>query len=276
MELNPESCESHKLQAWKSVGVNRLSVGVQSFKPKILKRLERLATEKKIEQSLQAIRESGFEFSLDLMFGLPDQSLQDFEEDIERALLFDPDHLSCYLLTLKEDHPWLRSKFMQDRWAEEESVEKMYEVLCEKMSEKNYKHYEISNFAKAGKESRHNKNYWDVDSGYFAFGPGAHGYVVESGRRYRYENLKDLNEWATSTDGVGQREILDESQTQLEAIYFSFRTRDWFPISSKWPAALIEKMLAEGIMERRDDFVRLAERKWILIDSVVPRLLRSV
>jgi oxygen-independent coproporphyrinogen-3 oxidase len=253
-----------------------VSLGVQSFNPKVLKRLERLATLSNIERALGDIRDLGLQLNLDLMFGLPDQELSIFESDVNRAIEFSPHHISCYLLTLRDDHPWFKSEFLQKRWSDESSVEKMYDILCEKLARAGFEHYEISNFSQPNFQSRHNQNYWNVESGYLAIGPGAHGYQIDRDSKYRYQNRRALEDWANSPDGLEEKEALTPDQTQLEHLYFLFRTRRWTPMEASWSEKLIDQMMHEGILERQANQIRLTEKKWILIDAVVSRLLRSV
>jgi len=274
IESNPESLTSEKISLWKQMGVTRVSLGVQSFQSHVLKRLERLGTRSSIESSLGELAQSGLAFSLDLMIGVPDQSFDDFSDDLERALRFDPHHISIYILTLDKKHKWFKSEFMRQRWVKEDDLVKMYSQLCRVLKASGYEHYEVSNFSKPGFASSHNSNYWDPQSGYLGLGPGAHGYTVSAQESRRYQNTKDLMAWEDSATGVENVEVLTQEQRDLEALYLLFRTRQWCTLS--FDPKLVESLVQEGVLESSSEGVRLTEGSWILIDAVIGRLLRSI
>ncbi|MBP3759846.1 MAG: radical SAM family heme chaperone HemW [Firmicutes bacterium] len=195
LEANPGTVDADSLKGFKAMGVNRLSIGVQSFDDQILKKLGRTH---KTEDSLKAFekaRLAGFEnISIDLIFGIEGQAMESWEDSLKKALELDPEHISLYSLEFMEGTVFTRM-LMEGRMKETDPEEdrKMYERAVEVLTEAGYVHYEISNFAKPGYESRHNLKYWDLDD-YAGFGPGAHSYMTddETGYGQRFYHAGDL------------------------------------------------------------------------------------
>ena len=195
LEANPGTVDADSLKGFKAMGVNRLSIGAQSFDDQILKKL---GTTHKTEDSLKAFEEArlaGFEnISIDLIFGIEGQTMESWEDSLKKALELDPEHISLYSLEFMEGTVFTRM-LMEGRMKETDPEEdrKMYERAAEVLTEAGYVHYEISNFAKPGYESRHNLKYWDLDD-YAGFGPGAHSYMTDDKTGYgqRFYHAGDL------------------------------------------------------------------------------------
>lgn len=271
LEANPEDITEDKLKFFKDLGINRLSLGVQSFSSLELRRLERLATLESLEANLSLISKYFKNFSFDLMFGIPEQSLKSLELSLQRIVYFSPPHISIYLLTIAEDHKWRRSQKMNSLLANEDQCVAMYELVCEIMQREGYRHYEVSNFAKEGFESRHNKNYWNPEKSYLALGPGAHGYCCGA-EKIRYENCHSLSEWIKSETGIQSIEILDTEQQRLEEAYLRLRTR--MPFSAKGLDPKVLKDFVEaGLVEKYAQDIKVSERSWILLDGIASKLL---
>lgn len=180
VELNPESTDASLLKGLKEMGVNRISLGVQSLQEQELKILGRLHTAAQAEDALNAVFEAGFtNVSVDVMFGLPKQTAASFENTLDRLLAYPITHLSAYSLQWEEGTP------LGDHPApmEEEAEEALWLLLCEKAKKAGFAHYEISNFAREGKASRHNTAYWKRTD-YIGLGPAAHSFW--KGVRYSY------------------------------------------------------------------------------------------
>ena len=178
IELNPKTVDKKKLREYKKLGINRLSIGVQSFNDKFLKSLGRIHNSLEAEKIYNDARELGFEnISLDLMFSLPTQTLKDLEKDLNKLFLLEPNHFSIYSLIWEEG-----TKFYQDLVAgklketDNELEADMYERIIELAQIKGYKHYEISNFSKQNFESKHNMAYWE-NRNYLGLGLSAAGYI---------------------------------------------------------------------------------------------------
>ncbi|WP_044642348.1 radical SAM family heme chaperone HemW [Risungbinella massiliensis] len=197
MEANPGTVSRELLEVMKKGGVNRLSFGAQTFREDLLKRIGRIHDASEIEQSIYLAREVGFEnLSLDLMFGLPTQTVEDIHQAIERALTLKPDHFSCYSLKVEEGTLFHHLYERDQLPLPSEDVEfAMYQEIRKILPAYGYLQYEVSNFAKLGKESVHNSTYWKNDR-YYGLGAGAHGYV---GTR-RHSNLKGITPYIERLD----------------------------------------------------------------------------
>ncbi len=184
MELNPDDGSVDKLSLLQSYGVNRISMGVQTFNDELLKAIGRKHRKETVYKTIDMARKIGFDnISIDLIFRLPKQTLADFEETLRYALELDLPHYSIYSLIL--EHKTIFYNLMRQGKlplpTQDEEAE-MFQMAMDAMEQSNRKHYEISNYAKKGYESRHNLHYWNADE-YYGFGAGAHGYV--KGERYQ-------------------------------------------------------------------------------------------
>ncbi|MEZ2658841.1 radical SAM family heme chaperone HemW [Aneurinibacillus aneurinilyticus] len=178
MEANPGTTDMEKLSIMREGGVNRISFGVQSFNDDLLKRIGRIHDSEQVLRSLENAKKTGFEnISIDLIFGLPDQTVVHFQDTLDKAFGLELPHFSSYSLKV-EENTLFHTLYEKDQLplpTEDEEVI-MYERLMEQMAKHGYRQYEISNFARPGFESRHNMTYWRNES-YYGIGAGAHGYV---------------------------------------------------------------------------------------------------
>lgn len=187
-EINPNDIDDDLLDDIVAGGVNRVSIGVESFDPDKLKILEREANYEDLEHKLDLIRKRGIEnINLDLMYAVPGEKLNVLKQDIKKLISLKPTHISTYSLIL-EDHTKLKNKNVE--YINEDLDRKMYDTICDKLKKAGYVHYEVSNFAIAGCESKHNLNYWNNDE-YYGFGLGASGYKDA----FRYTNTRNLHEY---------------------------------------------------------------------------------
>ena len=181
VECNPESTDKKVLDAMKKHGVNRLSFGVQSAQEDELKRIGRIHTFAQAKAAVDLAREKGFDnISLDLMYGLPGQTQEKFLDSVEQCLALGPKHLSCYGLKLEPATPMGRENPVLP---DDDAQADLYLALCGRLRRAGFDHYEISNWARPGRASRHNSRYWTL-SDYLGLGPGAHSYLA--GRRFFY------------------------------------------------------------------------------------------
>ncbi len=186
-----------KLQAYKFIGFNRLSMGVQSMDNDRLHFLGRIHTPLNVERDMDLIRRKGFyNVNLDLMFSVPGQTTEDALADVKRILSFDPEHISCYSLQIEEGTPFA-TMVESGEMAEvpDEEDRKTYHKICAKLKEAGYEHYEISNFSKPGYRSQHNSLYWNMDD-YVGLGLGASGFLGG----VRYKNTSDFDEYFKAID----------------------------------------------------------------------------
>jgi len=178
LELNPGTIDEKKLLDYKKAGINRLSIGLQATQKTILKEIGRIHTIEEFDKAFKMARKVGFDnINVDLMFGLPKQTLKDVEESLSYIITLNPEHISCYSLIL---HNNIFKNLPSD-----EEERKMYYLIMQKLKEAGYEHYEISNFSKPGKQSRHNLCYWNQKE-YIGVGPGASSYL--EGKRYTNES----------------------------------------------------------------------------------------
>ncbi len=191
LEANPEDVTIEKAKAWRKLEIDRISMGVQSLNDAELKIIGRRHTATEAIRATERLRDAEFDnYSLDLIYGLPGQSLKSWEKSVDGALALQPKHISAYSLTYE---PRTRISAMlkkgQIKEASEDETIAYYKLLCEKLAEKGFRHYEISNFALPGYEAKHNSSYWD-STPYLGLGPSAHSFDG-SLRRINPANLKE-------------------------------------------------------------------------------------
>ncbi|HBA27400.1 MAG TPA: coproporphyrinogen III oxidase [Nitrospinae bacterium] len=204
IEANPETLTIDKLKALKKGGFNRISIGVQSFNDKLLKKLGRVHDSKKAYQGILSARDAGFKnISIDLMFGIPDETIGDWESDIKTAIELNPEHISTYNLTIEKGTQFwskTQAKACGYQLPDEDKQLEMYERGIEFLTMAGYGHYEISNFAKHSKKCLHNQIYWRNEE-YLGIGAGAYSYID----RERRWNIKSPVEYMGKIKEHGAR-----------------------------------------------------------------------
>ena len=204
LEMNPGTVSLEKLEDYKSLGVNRASFGVQTFDNRALKLLARGHDANDAKETFKFLRQTGFEnISFDLIAGLPGQTLTDWEKNLDEALELKPEHLSLYLLEIHEGTPiaeQVRSK--RQPKPDEDLAGEMYELMIDRVAEKGFEQYEISNFAKSGFESKHNNKYWLCEP-VIGFGCSAHSF---DGETTRWANERDTNKYVS---------LIEENKTPI-------------------------------------------------------------
>lgn len=187
-EMNPSDIDDDLLDDIVAGGINRVSIGIQSFDEENLKLLEREVDYKDIENKLDMLRKRGiYNINLDLMYALPNEKLNTLKLDLKKFLKLAPAHISTYSLMI-EKHTKLNN--LNTQYISEDLDSKMYNLICKTLEKAGYKHYEVSNFAKENCEAKHNLNYWNNDE-YYGFGLGASGYKDN----FRYTNTRNLHEY---------------------------------------------------------------------------------
>jgi oxygen-independent coproporphyrinogen III oxidase len=225
LEANPGTATLQYLAGLRRRGVTRVSLGAQSFDPGHLRFLDRIHSVEAIGASFRSVRAAGLEsVNLDLMYGLPGQSLDHWKAQLERALALDPDHLSLYALTVEEATP-LHHRVERGEviMPDTDLVADMYELAEDLLASAGFEHYELSNWARLGHQSRHNLAYW-TDREYVGIGAGAHGYI--DGRRY--ENLAHPRRYiaaAMDASATVTGETYDLSQATTLGDWLSLRLR---------------------------------------------------
>ncbi|WP_042458566.1 radical SAM family heme chaperone HemW [Neobacillus dielmonensis] len=205
-EANPGDLSEEKLQILKEAGVNRISLGVQTFNDELLKKIGRVHRAKDVFQTIESVKKLGFDnISIDLMFSLPTQTIADFKESLETAFSLEIPHFSAYSLIIEPKTVFYNLMRKGKLQTPGEDIEaQMYELLMEEMERHGYHQYEISNFSKPGYESRHNLTYWNNEE-YYGFGAGAHCYV----NGFRRSNIGPVNKYIEAVKR-GNLPVLEE------------------------------------------------------------------
>ncbi len=270
VECNPATVDADKARLWIDTGVNRISLGVQSFDDTLLQRLGRIHTVAEIESTVGIMRAAGLDnLNLDIMFGLPGQTMEQWRDTLRRTLALRPEHLSAYCLTLEEDTEFWR-QFQRGALRPDLDHElAMYRLLIETLAAAGYRHYEISNFAKPGRECCHNIAYWEGKD-YLGLGPSAFSTV---GRR-RWENIADTIRYtAAILEGhspVNFEEQLTKKTKFGERIAFGLRMLDGIPghlVHPRWDSE-INALLADNLVHWCNDRLQLTPRGLLFADEV--------
>ena len=222
IECNPDDVTKEFTEGLSHIPINRVSMGAQTFNDQRLRFLHRRHTASQVFDAVDRLRDSGIQnISIDLMYGFPEETLPEWEDDIEKALSLEAEHLSAYCLMIEEGTPLYR---MQTEPMEEELERLMYERLIDKLTAIGYEHYEISNFAKPGFRSRHNSSYWD-GTPYIGIGTSAHSYDIKS-RSWNVANIRQYIEGIEQGKRLFEEELIDEDTRYNDTITVALRTRD--------------------------------------------------
>ena len=283
IECNPDDLTVEFLAKLRSLPFNRISMGVQSFDDRQLKRLGRRHNADKARQAINNARMAGYDnISIDLMFALPGSTAEEWELTIKEAISLQPEHISAYNLMYEDDTPLHRALQRGDfeELSEEENVEQ-FQMLISKMKEAGYRHYEISNFAKPGCESRHNSSYWN-DTAYIGCGAAAHSYDGNS----REWNIADIKEYIKGmASGARNYEIehLTEEERYNDTILTRLRTADGIPLTwmkNKFSQRLnsfmlnaAKKHIEYGNIKKTDETLSLTEKGIFISDAVIRDLI---
>lgn len=284
VEANPGTLDAEKADVLASGGVNRVSLGAQSFQPKLLLALERNHAPEEVERALEWIRPRFSRWSLDLIFGVPGSTPEQWQADLEIALKLGPAHLSCYGLVYEKGTAlWRQWQAGEVRSVEEEAERTMYEHTIGRLEEAGLAMYEISNFGRPGHESRHNLVYWANDA-YFGVGLGAARYVDG----VRSVNTRDLPAYLKRIEAgepaTGPTETLDpESRARETAVLMLRRTRagldrgDFLARTGfdfdRLAGEILERSIAQGLLEDDGARVRFTREGLFLADSVLCELV---
>ncbi len=288
-EGNPGTADAEKFAAMREAGFNRLSLGAQSFRSQDLIQLGRVHEASDIARAVRVAREAGFDnLNLDLMFALPGQSERAWKQNLETAFSLKPEHLSLYCLTIEPNTRFHRyaHRGMLDL-PDEESQVRMYDDACTLASEHGYGQYEISNFAKPGRESRHNLCYWRGEE-YLGFGPGAVGCfdsplstnvrVAERGHaRQRYTVMKHPERYCDAVENGGSlwcdEERLGAEELGLERLMLGIRLNEGLPRDAvSIDARALEQVAQKGWLEAQEGLLRLTAAGRHFCSEVVARL----
>jgi oxygen-independent coproporphyrinogen-3 oxidase len=278
LEANPDDVTAVSAAAWVEAGVNRVSLGVQSFDAAVLEWMHRTHQAGASREAVRLLRQAGVaSVSLDLIFALPQALQPDLRSELEQALELEPEHLSLYGLTVEARTPlarWISRGATvaagDERYAEE------FLLADAQLTAAGLEHYEVSNYARAGQRSRHNSAYW-TGRPYVGLGPSAHSF--RAGERAWNVRHWAAYEHAVEQDGsaVAERERLDEQQRRLEQLYLGLRTSEGVAADSLDPSAApeLEAAAGEGWLLTGGGKIRLTPRGWLKLDAVTTRLTTS-
>ncbi|MDQ1265882.1 MAG: Heme chaperone HemW [Bacteroidota bacterium] len=283
IECNPGMLSESNLLYYKEIGINRISIGVQSFVDSELLFLQRIHNSRQAEEAILLARKAGFDnISIDLIFSIPGQTMESLDYSIGRAIELKPEHISAYSLIFEDNTPlyneWKSGKI--NKTFEDDETE-LYLHLIERLQVSGYNQYEVSNFALNGRKCRHNINYWN-GSEYYGFGASAHGYLSEK----RYSNVRSIVKYIKYLDAgmlpVDFTEELTEKQKQTERVYLSLRaeglnTAEYHRefgvniIKSKFND--LKAMEKEGLLIIEGDTIRLQPKGYCLSEEVAMKLM---
>jgi oxygen-independent coproporphyrinogen III oxidase len=272
IEANPDDVSPNAAAEWKNAGINRVSLGVQSFDDKVLEWMHRVHDSAQAESAVKVLREAGFDnISVDLIFALPESLDRSWERDLSKALALEPDHISLYGLTIEPATPLAR---WRDRGsvvpADEERYAEEFLLADQMAGAAGFEHYEVSNFGKPGKRSRHNSAYWTGDA-YLGIGPSAHSYDGVA----RTWNVAPYADWVARLERgetvIGGSELLTDANRLAEKVYLGLRTTSGLPVSS--PDRDATRLWGnEGWATLHGDVVRLTPEGWLRLDSLAAAL----
>ena len=228
LEANPGTFEVEKFRAFRAAGINRLSVGIQSFNPRHLKALGRIHDDGQARAAVEIARQSFDNFNLDLMYGLPQQSVDEARADIEAALAFAPPHLSAYHLTLEPNTYFHR---YPPPLPDDDTAAEMQEAVEQTLAAAGYEHYETSAFAQPGRQARHNVNYWRFGD-YLGIGAGAHSKLSFAGRivrQMRYKQPGQYMESAAAGSAIQEQHDVAANEVGFEFMMNALRLNQGFP-----------------------------------------------
>ena len=272
IEVNPGTVTLEKLEDYKRAGINRLSIGLQSTHEHLLKEIGRIHTYLDFLDTFRFAREAGFEnINVDLMIGLPNQTLEEVKDSIEEIVSMEPEHISVYSLILEENTPLFKKVEEGLELPNEDLERKMYWAVKQTLEQNNYIHYEISNFAKKGYESKHNLDCWNQKE-YIGFGIAAHSYT----NGIRYSNIENIEQYIKNYDEDKTEENLvfhekqDMEAMQKEYMLLGLRKIDGVSIQEfkiKFVAnpvflyhSELEKLVNEELLEIDGDMIKLTNK----------------
>jgi putative oxygen-independent coproporphyrinogen III oxidase len=274
-EANPDTVDVAKLEALRSAGIERLSLGAQSFDPAVLVSLERIHAPDSVRRAFAAARSAGYEnVNLDLIYGAHDETLDSWERTLLETISLGPEHVSAYALTIEPATRLGRKVASGLLPAPDPDMQAdMFSTACDVLGSSGYRHYEVSNWAKPGFECRHNLGYWERRP-YVGLGAGAHSYRDER----RWWNVRPPEEYMARVEAgdlpVGGEERLEPPDAHLEEVFLRLRILEGIPASWVDPAAA-EPFLETGLLELTGDALVPTERGMLLLNELVLALAAS-
>ena len=281
IECNPDDVTEAFAELLQSLPVNRVSMGAQTFDDDRLQFIHRRHTSEQVTTAIQRLREKGIHnISIDLMYGFPDEALEEWEHDIQQALALNVEHISAYALTYEEGTPLYR--LLEEGKVKEIDEERslaMYDRLIDRLQEAGYEHYEISNFARKGWRSRHNSSYWQLVP-YIGIGAAAHSY---DGRRRQW-NIADINSYINHIQqGIvpAEGELLDKDSRYNDHVMLALRTCEGLDLSTldsderSYCEETAKKFVLDGLLVKTDNHLRLSRKGLFVSDMIMSELMKA-
>lgn len=262
IECNVESLTNEKLILFKKHNINRLSIGIQTFNEKYIKLLNRNHTKEEVSEIIDMARMIGFDnINVDLMYALPNETLEDLESDVDEILKLNVEHISCYSLMI---NPNTKLYIDNVEPIDEDLDYEMYKYIEKRLLNREYNHYEISNYSKTGYESKHNLVYWNNDY-YYGFGLSSSGYL----EGYRYDNTKNLNKYFAHNYIDNIIKISDEDRLKYELIlgFRKLKGINKLDFKNKFNKSIyevdgIKELLNDGMLNEDDEYIFIPD-EWI-------------
>ena len=283
IEANPGDLDDDKIAVLKNSVVNRVSLGVQTFDDKMLKKIGRSHTEKDIYENIDRLKLAGFDnISIDLIYALPGQTMEQVKDNVAKAIALDIPHMSLYSLIL-ENHTVFMNRMRRGKLPlpKEELEAEMFEYIIAELERAGFVHYEISNFSKQGFESRHNLMYWD-NAEYYGIGAGASGYVDG----VRYKNHGPIRHYLKAVEEGSARineEHLSQREQMEEEMFLGLRKKSGVSMArfeEKFERSfqelygdIVKDLIQQGLMQVDGDRVRMTKRGLFLGDTVAERFI---
>ena len=283
IEANPGDLDADKIAVLKNSAVNRVSLGVQTFDDKMLKKIGRSHLEKDIYENIDRLKLAGFDnISIDLIYALPGQTMEQVKDNVAKAIGLDIPHISLYSLIL-ENHTVFMNRMRRGKLPlpKEELEAEMFEYIIAELERAGFEHYEISNFSKSGFESRHNLMYWD-NAEYYGIGAGASGYV----NGVRYKNHGPIRHYLSAVEEGNARiteEHLSQKEQMEEEMFLGLRKKSGVSMArfeEKFGRTfdglygeIVRDLVQQGLMQIEGDRVRMTKRGLFLGDTVAERFI---
>ena len=272
LEANPGDITQEKARAWREMGINRLSIGVQSFEDELLQLIGRRHNAEQARQAVAIAQAAGFDnISIDLMYALPSQTMQQWQHDVAQALQLNVQHISTYGLIYEEgtalttllDHGVVEA-------VDEETEMQMYDYLVEQLTANGYIHYEVSNFALPNCESKHNSSYWN-DTPYIGLGAGAHSYNGQQ-RQWNISDLDTYIQQANAHQLQPQIEQLTDEQRHIERIMLGLRTHHGVA-ANEIPMHKAQGYIHRGLLSAQGNRIVATTQGYHILNTIIEDLL---
>ena len=290
IEMNPDDVTPAFAEILPRLGINRVSMGAQTFDNERLRFLHRRHTATQVRQAVTALRNAGIHnISIDLMYGFPGETLDDWQRDIEAALSLDVEHISAYCLMVEEGTALYERLKMKDEklmMPNEELERQMYELLIDKLTAAGYEHYEISNFSKPGYRSKHNSSYWQ-DIPYIGLGAAAHSYTVLGGSSsettaFRSWNVADIHQYIEAIERgelPSEQEEIDDDTHYNDRITVALRTCEGLDLTTlserhrRYCMKEAQRFLDDGLLQLCDNRLLLTRKGLFVSDYIMSSLI---